>query len=157
MVELPIAPWTLPWQDVIQDLHVSPNRGLDTVEVKKRYKKFGSNRLQEVKKKSAWIILINQLKSLIILLLGVTTIVSFAFGEWVEGMAIGVVIVINTAIGFFTELKAVRSMEALRKLGSVTTKVIRNSQLREIPADELVPGDIVVFEGGMSFLRIFVS
>ncbi|TLD40876.1 MAG: Cation-transporting ATPase [Candidatus Jettenia ecosi] len=148
MVELPIAPWTLPWQDVIQDLRVSPVRGLDTVEVKKRYKKFGSNRLQEVKKKSAWIILINQLKSLIILLLGVTTIVSFAFGEWVEGMAIGVVIVINTTIGFFTELKAVRSMEALRKLGSVTTKVIRNSQLREIPADELVPGDIVVFEGG---------
>lgn len=148
MAELLIAPWTLPRQDVVQDLQVSPDQGLDAAEVEKRHKEFGPNRLQEARKKSVWVILINQLKSLIILLLGVTTIVSCAFGEWVEGVAIAVVIIINTAIGFFTELKAVRSMEALRKLGRVTTKVIRNGKLSEVSSEELVPGDIVVLEGG---------
>ena len=55
---------------------------------------------------------------------------------------------INAAIGFLTELKAVRSMEALRRMGQMTTIVRRNQAIREIPAENLVPGDIVLFEGG---------
>ena len=82
------------------------------------------------------------------LLLTVAAAVSFVFGDWVEGLAICAVILINAAIGFFTELRAVRSMEALYRLGKVSSRVRREGEIREVPAETLVPGDIVVLEGG---------
>lgn len=146
--ELPKEPWVLPWQDVAKNLDVSIAQGLNVREVRRRERKYGPNRLQEVQKKSTWRIFINQLRSLIILVLAIATVVSFVFGEWVEGTAIGIVIVINTVIGFFMELKATRSMEALRKLEKIIAKVLRDGEIREISADEVVPGDIVMLDGG---------
>ncbi|NIR92491.1 MAG: hypothetical protein GWO08_02095, partial [Gammaproteobacteria bacterium] len=65
-----------------------------------------------------------------------------------DGWAIIAVITINTGIGFFTELRAVRSMEALFKLGKVSTRVRRAGKIIKIDAEELVPGDLVIIEGG---------
>jgi magnesium-transporting ATPase (P-type) len=53
---------------------------------------------------------------------------SFAFGEWTEGIAVGAVILINVAIGFFTRLQAVRSMEMLQRLGRLNARVRREDQ-----------------------------
>jgi Ca2+-transporting ATPase len=141
-------PWSRPWQDILQSLKVTAEKGLSPHSVKSRIEKFGYNRLQETKKKSVWTILSNQFKSLIVVLLAAAAVVSFAFGEWMEGIAIAVVILLNAVIGFATELRAIRSMEALRRLGTVKTKVRRNGKIQEIPAENLVPGDIVILEGG---------
>jgi Ca2+-transporting ATPase len=111
-------------------------------------RQYGPNRLAEAKKKSMATILLNQVKSLIVLLLAAAAILSCAFGDWTEGFAIAGVIVINTAIGFFMELKAVRSMEALHRMERVTARVRRDGAVKEIPARLLVPGDIVILEGG---------
>ncbi len=81
-------------------------------------------------------------------LLGAAALVSFAFGDLIEAVAIVVVIFLNTAIGFMMEIRAVRSMEALRRLVEVNARVRRDSRIQEIPADELVPGDIVLLEAG---------
>jgi Ca2+-transporting ATPase len=97
---------------------------------------------------SAWLILADQFKSLMTILLAVAGAVSFGFGDWVEGLAIAAVIVINAGIGFLTELRAARSMEALYRLGRVSARVRREGKIQEVPAEELVPGDIVVVEGG---------
>jgi len=70
------------------------------------------------------------------------------FGDYIEAVAIGVVILINAAIGFFTELKAVRSMEALRDLTKVKAKIKRNGQVIQVDALQIVPGDILVLNGG---------
>jgi Ca2+-transporting ATPase len=141
-------PWTHSWQEILEALEVSADTGLDTSEVEARRKRFGPNRLRDTESKSAWQILVEQFKSLIVLLLVVAAALSFAFGEWVEGVAIAVVILINAAIGFVTELQAVRSMEALQRLGNVSAKVRREGQVQEIPAEKLVPGDIVLVDGG---------
>jgi Ca2+-transporting ATPase len=101
-----------------------------------------------MQKVSAWTILANQFKSLLVLLLAIATVLSLIFGDLIEGIAIAAVILINAAIGFFTELRAVRSMEALQKLGNVRAKVIRGGELQEIPAQNIVPGDVLTFEGG---------
>jgi P-type Ca2+ transporter type 2C len=93
-------------------------------------------------------ILVDQFESLIVLLLVLAAILSFSFGEWMQGLAIVVVIMVNGAIGFFTELNAVRSMEALQQMSRVNAKVRRKGQVEKIPAEDLVPGDIVVVEAG---------
>jgi P-type Ca2+ transporter type 2C len=133
---------------VLRDFDVEPTRGLSTSEVKTRLKKYGPNCLKEAKGKSAFIVLFNQFKSLIVLLLTAAALVSFAFGDLIEGMAIVVVIFINAAIGFVMEIRAVRSMEALRRMVKINTKVRRAGHVQEVFAEELVPGDIVILEGG---------
>jgi Ca2+-transporting ATPase len=141
-------PWTLSRDEILEDLSVAAEKGLGIAEVRTRRRRHGPNRLREHKRKSAWGILTDQFKSLILLLLAVAATLSFAFGEIIEGLAIVMVVAINAAIGFLTEFKAVRSMEALRRLGGISAKVRRQGQVREIPAVALVPGDIVILEGG---------
>jgi Ca2+-transporting ATPase len=141
-------PWTASIDDVIDSLDVDTDKGLSGGESNKRLEEYGKNRLQTEEEKSVFSILADQFKSLIILLLAVSALLSFVFGDYIEGFAILVVIFINAAIGFFTELQAVRSMEALRKLTQVTAKVLREGNVREINAQELVPGDVLVFNGG---------
>ncbi|MBD3233563.1 MAG: cation-transporting P-type ATPase, partial [candidate division Zixibacteria bacterium] len=142
------TPWAHSADSILKYLDVDSKNGLATSEIAQRRKLYGRNLLREIKKKSAWLILFEQFKSLIIWLLVAAGAVSFAFGEFVEGLAIAIVIIINAAIGFFTELKAVRSMDALRKMGRVTAVVRRDGDHVVIPADEVVVGDIAVFEGG---------
>jgi Ca2+-transporting ATPase len=134
--------------EVLQALEVSPGPGLAAREVKRRRKRYGRNRLRDTETQSAWEILVEQFKSIIVLLLVVAAALSFVFAKWVEGIAVLVVIVVNAAIGFITELRAVRSMEALQHLGRVGAKVRREGQVHEIPAQQLVPGDIAVLHAG---------
>lgn len=142
------APWSHSWHDVTESLGVVRERGLSRSEAMRRRKRVGRNRLREPHRTSAWDVLANQFKSVILLLLAAAAIVSFALGDWIEGVAIAAVIGINAAIGFATEWQAVRSMEALRHLERISARVRRDSEVREIPADDLVPGDLVLLEGG---------
>jgi len=133
---------------VLEALQVSSDQGLEAGEVERRRERYGLNLLQRTQRKSVWQILIEQFKSLIVALLAVAGALSFAFGELVEGIAIVVVIAINALIGFVTEWRAVRSMEALRELSRVEAKVRRDGQVQELSAEKLLPGDIVLVTGG---------
>ncbi|AOY58453.1 cation-translocating P-type ATPase [Desulfococcus multivorans] len=142
------TPWSHPIDEVLSAFEVDRDSGLKRPQVSARKKRYGRNRLREIQKKQAWRILLDQFKNLIIVLLGAAAALSYFFGDWLEGSAILAVIFINAAIGFATELKAVRSMEALRRMGSTKTRVRRDGRVMAVPADTLVPGDIVVIEGG---------
>jgi len=141
-------PWSLSVSDALERLDVSLDEGLSGSNVTERRKIYGANSLKETKKKSLWLILFEQLKSLIVLLLAAAAILSAFFHEWMDAGAITVVIIINTIIGFVMELKAVRSMESLRRIDRITARVRRAGRIEEIAARDLVPGDIVVLEGG---------
>src|SRR3989304_2141570 len=93
--------------------------GLTSVEANERLKNHGLNRITEEKRKSAWLIFFNQFKSPIVFLLVFASALSFYFGEILDGIAIFVVIIINSLIGFYMEHKAERSMDALKKLSAV--------------------------------------
>ncbi|MHC4847165.1 MAG: HAD-IC family P-type ATPase, partial [Planctomycetota bacterium] len=140
--------WSLSAEQVQQSLGVERACGLDHAEVRARRRTHGANQLRQMRKASVWRILRDQLRSLVVVLLAAAAAVSFAFGEWVEGIAIAAVLAVNTLLGFVAELRAVRSMEALRRLGTARVRVRRDGSVRAIPAHALVPGDIVVFEGG---------
>ena len=144
----PPEPWSSGAEATLARLGVDAKHGLDEAEVRARRKIHGPNRLREVARRSSWRILVDQLFSLLVGLLAVASAVAFAFGEPVEGLAIATVIVLNTGIGFVTEHRAVRSMEALRELGRVSVTVRRGGRVRRLPAEDLVPGDVVLVEGG---------
>jgi Ca2+-transporting ATPase len=146
--EVVSKPWALCAEETLAALGSDAQQGLSEQEVAGRIRQYGPNTLQQVKAKSSLAIIINQFKNLIIYFLMAASTLSFVLGDHIEGLAIVAVILINAAIGFITELKGVRSIEALRKLGVVNSRVRRNGATAEIPAQELVPGDIVILEGG---------
>lgn len=142
------AAWMRTPEEVLSDLDVTLERGLSETEAKKRLRIHGPNRLKKAATRSTWKILIEQFKSIIIGILAVAAVLSFAMAEWVEGVAVTMAIVINTAIGFFSELRAVRSMEALQKLSRTSARVKREGSEKSIASENLIPGDILILEAG---------
>lgn len=140
--------WSLSSDDILKKLDSNLQSGLTDQEAVRRRSEYGINKLREHKKKSVAEIFTDQFKSMIILLLAVAAASSFLFGEYLDAWAIIVVILISAMIGFLTELRAVRSMEALYKLGCVQTRVLRGGKVTLADAETLVPGDIVLLEGG---------
>jgi Ca2+-transporting ATPase len=134
--------------DVLARLNADPASGLSEAEAARRLRLYGPNLMRIKKPVNAWRILINQFESAVVLLLAAAAVLSAAFGEWPQAIAVAIVLAINSAIGFFTELRAVRSMEALRALGAREARVRRGGTVRIVPAGRLVPGDIVLLDGG---------
>ncbi len=137
-----------PIEQVLKIFDVKPDQGLSEAQVQRRRERHGPNRLREAKRRGAGRILIEQFKSMVIIVLVIAGAVAFSFQHWAEGIAIAAVLLVNAGIGFLTEWKAVRSMEALREMGGDTIRVRRNGIETEIQAEELVPGDIIVLEAG---------
>ncbi|HLF62199.1 MAG TPA: HAD-IC family P-type ATPase [Saprospiraceae bacterium] len=108
----------------------------------------GRNTISKTVAEPGWVLFVRQFKSPIVLLLVVASGMSFAFQEWLDGIAIIIVIVINAIIGFYMEYQAERSMEALKKLTSIPAKVLRDGKLMELNSEEIVPGDVIFLEAG---------
>lgn len=130
-------------EDTLTALNVGRD-GLSRDEVVARQEKYGLNQLEEEKQRSGWAILLDQFKSIVIIILAIAAVLAFATARLPEGIALVTVIAVNTAIGFFTEWKAIRSMESLRELGRKVARVRRDGRKSEVAAEELVPGDIVL-------------
>ncbi len=141
-------PHALDADAVLRALAVNPETGLTGAEVMRRRELAGRNEIAEHKSDSALDVLLHQFKSPVVGLLAAAAALSLMFADWPEALAIFVVLVINTAIGFATELKAQRSMQALRELGSQHQRVRRDGHTVSVPAGELVPGDVVLLEEG---------
>jgi Ca2+-transporting ATPase len=141
-------PYAQSVEDINARLDVDTAQGLDQTQVLARLDAHGPNRLRRQKKKGTLSILFHQFNSIIVWLLAAAALLSFVLGDIAEGIAIVVVLLINGAIGFFTELRAARSMEALMQIAEVQTRVRRGGDVRRINAHEIVPGDVVILEAG---------
>ena len=140
--------------EVRRQLNTDIYKGLSEKEILKRRKKYGYNKLDEKKKENIISKFISQFKDfmIIILLIAalVSAIVSYFDGtkEYTDSIIIVVIVVINALIGVIQESKAEKSLEALKKLSSPTSKVIRNGTTITIDSTLLVPGDIIELEAG---------
>lgn len=141
-------PWSKSADKILSELEVKDKEGLSSAEVRKRRKEYGRNKLRESETKNVWKILVDQFNSLIVIILLVAVGLSFLFGQTIEAFAILAVVIVNGVVGFFTEYRAVKSMEGLKQLTKVKAKVRRKGKTKVIRADNLVPGDIVIIEGG---------
>ena len=144
------AAWhTLDGATTLERLGTS-DRGLSSEDAATRRAQYGPNRLRVTPPVPAWKILLAQFRGLIVVLLAAATVVAVVTGDRADALAIAVVLALNAALGFTTELRARRAMEALRSLESPTATVVRDGVPREITADGLVPGDVIVLEAGRS-------
>ncbi len=133
---------------VAEELSADPENGLSKGEAHKRLKKFGRNKLNESKTRSIWDLIISQVNNPVIYLLTAAAILAFSFGDLPEGIAILVVLLVNTIIGFWMEFQAQKSMEAIRKMDRIEANVIRDGEQTPIDAEEVVPGDLLIIEAG---------
>jgi Ca2+-transporting ATPase len=141
-------PWAQSVSDVLAQAEVSADSGLPTSEVERRQERYGRNELREAEGRRWWDVLAAQFTSVIVLLLAVAGVAAFLMGDAIEGTAILVVLGINGAIGFVTEMRAIKSMEGLQEITEIEARVRRDGDVTQIPAEELVPGDVVVLEAG---------
>jgi P-type Ca2+ transporter type 2C len=139
---------TLTEQQVKDTLQTDVLSGISTKEASTRNTHFGLNSYKQKKQKSVWIILLEQFTNPIVYLLVFGAAVSVYFEDVAEAIAILLVILVNALISFLMEIQARRSMDALRQMDVITTKVIRDGKMQEIPSELLCPGDLVFFEAG---------
>ena len=140
-------------EDIEKELKTSKEKGLTEAEVQQIRKEKGYNELQATKKKTLIQRFIDQFKdfSIIVLIIAaiVSGIVGITEGEGItDTIIILIVVLVNAIIGIAQESKAEKSLEALQKLSDHASKVIRNGNIKVIPARELVLGDIVVLDTG---------
>lgn len=134
--------------DVLAALAVDSATGLSSPEVHARRERHGRNELRRQAPTSTVSILVDQFRSVVVLVLVAAAIAGFAIGEYVEAIAVAVVLVVNTVVGFVTELRSVRSVEGLRRMVSSIADIRRDDRRHEVDASELVPGDVVSLEAG---------
>lgn len=137
-----------PREDVLKAFEVDPVTGLSSAEVKGRLEKYGRNKLAAKAKKSILALFFGQLKDMLIYVLLVAAGITFVIGEYVDGLIILLVVILNAVIGVVQEYKAEKAIEALQEMSTPKALVRRDGEIREINSEEIVPGDIVIIEAG---------
>ncbi len=135
-------------EELIKELETNINSGLTNDEVKTRLEKYGPNDLKEEDKKSFLSKVIAQFSDFLIIILIVAAIISFAVGESKDAIVIIAIVIVNAFLGIYQEGRAEKALDALKKMSSPNAKVIRNSNLEIVPANSLVPGDVVSLDAG---------
>ena len=133
---------------VVHALQTDATRGLSQRAAHQRLSVFGPNVHPAQKQQPLIMVLLLQFKSPIVYLLFFAVALTLYFQNYMESIAILVVLLVNAFIGFFMELQARISMNALKKMDVMLTKVIRDGKTQDIPAEKIVPGDIVKLEAG---------
>ncbi len=134
--------------EVLSRLGSDPKVGLSEDEAQRRLAECGLNELAEKKRVSTWQLFLEQFKNFLIIILLVSVALSAVLGEVADAIVIFVIVLFAAGLGFYQEYRAERAMEALRKMAAPLARVVRDGQEKEVPACEIVPGDIVVLSTG---------
>lgn len=140
--------WLQSEQEVTHNLNTDSHQGLSRSEAQKRLQEFGPNQLLEQKKVSFLHLFFDQFSSFIVWILIAAAIIAGALKEWIDALAIITIVILNALLGFFQEYKAEKSLAALRKMVTRSSKVIRDGKLQTLPSKKIVPGDLVLIEAG---------
>ena len=135
-------------EDILKEFSTDPDAGLTVEVVNERIQEYGPNELPQPETESLLKKFFHQFTDVLILVLIVATIVSFAFGEYLDAIVIMIIVVLNGILGFVQEYKAEKSLEALKKMSAQFAMVIRDDKKQRIAVEELVPGDVVELNAG---------
>ena len=137
----------LPLSEITQLLNTTPS-GLDEVTASNRLCEHGKNQIEDTKKKTVLQMILCQLSDFMILILIAAAIISGIIGDVTDTIIILAIIIINATVGFIQEYRAEKAMEALKNMAANHARILREGKMMDIPASDLVPGDVVVLEAG---------
>jgi P-type Ca2+ transporter type 2C len=146
--------YTQSFQDVAEQFGVNPAKGLEPALVRARREKYGPNALPAARKMSPIKLFLSQFKDVLVIVLIIAATVSLGVsfiekdGTPTEALLIYAIVLAIACVGFFNEYKAEKTVEALKKLVSLTCRVRRDGEVTQIATEQLVPGDIVLLDEG---------
>jgi Ca2+-transporting ATPase len=141
-------PWTVDAAAVAGRLDSDPDRGLETAEAARRLEQHGPNELTTRPRRPAWRQLVDQFTNAMILVLLAAAAITAAIGDLKDTAVIAAIVALNGIVGFVQEHQAERAMDALKRMTSPSTRVVRSGESIAVAATELVPGDIVRLDAG---------
>ena len=139
--------YSLSPDEVLQALG-SRRAGLAATEVKERLLQYGPNQLEARKKTPPLMVFIRQFLSPLIYVLLIAAIISIIVEHYIDAWVILGVLLLNAVIGFVQETRAEKAMEALMRMAAPRATVRRDGSIKDVPAREIIPGDILIFETG---------
>ena len=142
-----IASWSVGIDETLS-LYSSSKAGIDKHAADRRREEFGPNRLPEMPRRSVWAAVFAQLRGFLNLILIGAAVFAGIIGDLEDAVMIGVVVIFNTALGFLQEHRAERTLAALKAMVASRARVLRAGRPQDIPAEQLVPGDVVLVEAG---------
>ncbi|MBI3864233.1 MAG: cation-translocating P-type ATPase [Planctomycetia bacterium] len=142
------ARYCQPLSQVLEELDTDPDLGLSIPEVQRRLAISGPNALAAPPQRRWWIGLAAQFNQLVIWILIAAAIISSLLSDWTDALAIIAIVLLNGLLGYFQEARAEAALKALRKLTSPTANVIRGGRPASVPAQAIVPGDVLRLESG---------
>ncbi|QKY68989.1 cation-translocating P-type ATPase [Lentibacillus sp. CBA3610] len=135
--------------DVVeQKLHVTTKQGLTDKQVNQRWQQYGPNRLESEKKTSKWLTFLKQFQDFMVLILLAATLIAGMLGEYIDAIAIMIIVLVNGFLGYFQEQKAENSLAKLKEMSAPVANVLRNGAWVKIPSQEVVVGDVVRLNSG---------
>ena len=144
-----VAAWhAMSQAEVVKRLASNPEEGLNLSEASDRLQKYGPNRLPEGRKRSAFTRFFAQFKNILVYVLLAAGFTKLMLGLWVDAGIIFAVVVLNALLGFIQEGKAEKALDSIRNMLSAEARTMRSGETRMIPAEQLVPGDVVLLESG---------
>lgn len=134
--------------ETARELDVELGTGLSAGAAAERLARYGPNELQRVHRASPWLLLLDQFKNVLIIILLVATALSAFLGHGIEAVAVAAIVLFAVLLGFIQEYRAERAVEALREMAAPNATVLRDGEEIEVPARDLVPGDVVMLRAG---------
>src|SRR5215475_344761 len=134
--------------EVVKRLAANSEKGLDAAEASSRLLKHGPNRLPEGKKRGPFVRFLAQFNNILVYVLLGAGFTKLMLSLWVDAGIIFGVVVLNALLGFLQEGKAEKALDSIRNMLSAEARTVRGGEMRMIPAEELVPGDVVILESG---------
>ena len=134
--------------EVVKRLATNGEKGLDAAEASTRLQKYGPNRLPEGKKRGPLMRFLAQFNNILVYVLLGAGFTKLMLDLWVDAAIIFGVVVLNALLGFIQEGKAEKALDSIRNMLSAEARTVRGGETRMIPAEQLVPGDVVILESG---------
>jgi len=138
----------MPQAEVVERLATDSEKGLSQSEASARLQKYGPNRLPEGKKRGPFTRFFAQFNNILIYVLLAAGFTKLMLSLWVDAGIIFAVVVLNALLGFIQEGKAEKALDSIRNMLSAEARTMRSGETRMIPAEQLVPGDVVLLESG---------
>lgn len=137
----------LPLKEIAQLLNTTP-LGIDDLTASQRLVEYGKNQIIDKKKKTIFQMLLNQLKDFMIVILISAAVISGILGDITDTIIIFAIIILNAVLGTTQNYRAEKAIDALKQMAAINARILREGKTSDIPASDLVPGDVVILEAG---------